>query len=276
MGDLAGALTLWQRLVDERHGGADSVIAYASLALRRGRGEEALERLRIQTLETPDDVDLRGVAGWLALQLGRTTEAREHLEATWGTAAADRYAVHLGRVRLLEGDLAGAAEAAERGAEGEPGALAWVLLGDVQRALGLAAAAERAYRRALENDPASYPARVNLGVLKLAQGDASAAGELFATAAEARPDAPDAWNDLGLARRAQGDFDGARGAYERALTVAPDFAPALKNLGILSEKYLGRPGAAVAYYDRYLAARPTDEEVSRWRKNAERTAGAEQ
>jgi Flp pilus assembly protein TadD len=275
MGDLAGALPLWESLVEERHGDLAALVSYASLAVQRGRGEEALVRLREKIREAPDDPDLQGVAGWVALRLGRTNEAKEHLEATWGTAAADRYAVHLGRARLLEGDLAGAAQAAELAVEEEPNASAWVLLGDAQRAMGLAAGAESAYLRALDHDPGSYAARVNLGVLKLAQGDASSAAELFTAAAQGRPDAPDAWNDLGLALRAQGDLEGARSAYEKALAVSPEFAPALKNLGILSEKYLEQPGAAVAFYDRYLAARPADEEVDRWRKIAERTARSE-
>ena len=59
---------------------------------------------------------------------------------------------------------------------------------------------------------------------------------------------------------------------EKALAADPAFAAALKDLGILNEKYLGRPGDARPFYDRYLAVRPGDAEVERWRKAAARLA----
>jgi tetratricopeptide (TPR) repeat protein len=270
MGDLAGAVPLFAGLVREGEGGTASVSAYASLAFRRGEGAEALDVLARRVRETPGDAELRGVAGWLALAIGRAPEARNYLEATWGTEVAGRYAVHLARARLVAGDLDGASEAIELARSTGEKAHVWVLLGDMRRARGAGARAEQAYLRALELEPEDYVARVNLGVLKLSQGDASGAAALFAEAVEVRPEAPDAWNDLGLARRAQGDLEGAQQAYTQALTVSPGFPPALRNLGILKEKYLGQPAAALPYYDRYLHLRPDDEDVSRWRKVAKR------
>jgi len=275
-GDLTAALERWEALVREGRGDTDNglLLAYASLAERRGRAEEALGLVAARAEERPGDAELRGIAGWLALSLGRTDEARGNLEATWGSPVAARFAQYLARARLLDGDLTGASAAAEAAAgRAEAGAPEWVLLGDVRRTQGLAAAAEEAYRRALALDAGEYAARVNLAVLRLSQGDFSGAEQLAAAAAELRPDDPEAWTDLGLARRALGKFAAAGEAYERALAASPGYPPALKNMGILNEKYLGRPAASLPYYDRYLEARPEDPEVTQWRKAALRRAG---
>ncbi len=277
-GDLPAALERWEILAREERGGTESglLLAYASLAERRGRAAEALGLVLARVEERPGDPELRGIAGWLALSLGRGEEARGHLEATWGGPVAERYAQYLARARLLDGDLAGAAAAAEAAA-GRPGAGAaeWVLVGDVRRTQGLASSAEEAYRRALALDAGEYAARVNLSVLRLSQGDFAGAEELALAAAELRPEDPEAWTDLGLARRALGKFAAAGEAYERALAAVPGYPPALKNMGILNEKYLGRPAAALPYYDRYLEARPEDGEVAQWRKAAVRRAAEE-
>lgn len=278
-GDASGALEKWEELTrDAPPAGAledaPDLVAYALLAQRRGRGAEAYDRVLARVRDHPEDAGLRGTAGWLALSLGKPEEAREHLEATWKTSEAQRFAVYLGRARLLAGDLSGALAAAEVAAA-RAGAAApeWVLLGEVRRAQGLAAASGEAYRRALELEPDNYEARVGLAVLRLSQGDFAGAEEWATAAALLRPGEPEAWANLGLARRALGQFEGAREAYERALLASPRHPPALKNLGILNEKYLGRPAQAVPYYDRYLEVRPGDEDVVQWRRAALRLAG---
>ncbi|MBI5017630.1 MAG: tetratricopeptide repeat protein [Deltaproteobacteria bacterium] len=250
-----------------------AVCRYATLAVREGRGREAETFLSSCAERDAGNPELRGVLGWIFLAQDEPGKARPHLEATWGTPVAERYAVFLARVRLLAGDLGGAADAAllaTRNAEAAPAA--WTLLGDAQRARGLAAPAEEAYRKALSLRPGDYAASVNLGVLWLGQGKPAEAEALFAAAASARPGAPEAWANLGLARKVQGDYRGAREVLEKALAADPECAPALKDLGIVNEKYLGRPADALPYYDRYLAVRPGDAEVERWRKAAARLA----
>lgn len=278
-GELPAALARWDELTrdvpaDGTGEDAPELVAYALLAQRRGRGAEAYERVLERVRARPQDAGLRGTAGWLALAEGRPGEAREHLEATWKTPEAPRFALYLGRARLFDGDLSGAEQAAEVAAARQgAGAPEWVLLGDVRRAQGLAAASGEAYRRALELAPDDYDARVGLAVLRLSQGDFAGAEELAAAAAALRPAGPEAWTNLGLARRALGNFAAAREAYEKALLASPRYPPALKNLGILHEKYLGRPADAVPYYDRYLEARPGDDQVAQWRRAALRLAG---
>ncbi len=275
-GDVPGAVGRRADLVRDGVGGDEAVRAYATAALRQGAGEEALDILAAEAEARPADAGLRGAAAWVALALGRPTEARRLLEPVAGAPGAGRNATYLGRARLLEGDLAGAAEMAER-AVSLPGAgeSEWVLLGDVRRRQGLAAAAAEAYRRALEAEPRGYDARVNLAVLRLVQGDAAGAEALSVEAAELAPGRPEAWTNLGLAHRARGAYEGARAAYERALEAAPGYPPALKNLGILNEKYRGRPADAIPLYDRYAEQRPEDETVRQWRKAAERRSAEE-
>lgn len=272
MGDPSGALPLLEEVARSPRSGTSSLAAYAGLAVRLGEGRAALALIEERLAAAPEDPELNGLAGWVALAVGDTSRARTRLEAAWSAAGRERFAVPLGRARLLTGDPGGAAEAAELATRARGDAEAWELLGDARQAQGLAAAAESAYRKALELAPEGYAARVNLGVLRLAQGNPAGAEALFLAATGERPDAPEAWTDLGLARRARGDLEGARDAYERALSVAPGYPKALKALAILHEKYLAEPAAALPLYDRYLEARPADEEVARWRKAAERRA----
>jgi tetratricopeptide (TPR) repeat protein len=277
MGDLAGALSLWREAVAAGPDDPKVWAAYAELAARRGAGTDALAVFLSRLNRLPDGEsippELSGITGWTALAAGLPERAAAYLAKTLDTPEAARFALALGHARLQIGDLDGAVSAAENGLAGDVGSVdAWLLLGDARRAKGLAAGAREAYLAVLDRDADNYAARINLGVLSLQRGEAEAAITLLETAAETRPGAPEAWHNLGLARRFLGQWARAKEAYETALRVAPGYPPALKNLGILNEKYLGLPGSAVPYYDRYLEQVPGDEEVRRWRKTAERLA----
>ena len=271
LGDPAGSLEAWDRVISLHGGDPEAFWAYATLAVGLGRAEQARARLREALGAGPPAPGPAAALGWLALRTGRPGEARRLLEAVWAGAEAGRYAALVGRARLLAGDRAGAAVAADRAVEARPRDPAgWTLRGDVARARGLLAAARADYERALAIDPGHYPALVNLGVIHLDQGDLGRAEARFRRAAEVRPGRPEAWNDLGLVLRSQGRFRDARDAYLRALEADPAFAPALRNLGICLEKYLGDVDRAVEAYRRYLELRPGDPEVPRWIRAAAR------
>ncbi len=271
LGDPAGSLEAWERVISLSGGDPEAFRAYAALAAGLGRAEQARARLREVRPDGPPSPALAATLGWLALRTGRPGEARELLEAVWASGEAGRYAALVGRARLLAGDPAGAAAAADRAVEARPRDPAgWTLRGDAARARGLLAAARSDYERALAIDPGHYPALVNLAVTHLDQGDLERAEARFRRAAEVRPGRPEAWNDLGLVLRSRGRFREARDAYLRALEVDPSFAPALRNLGICLEKYLGDADRAVEAYRRYLELRPGDPEVPRWIKAAAR------
>ncbi|HJL19757.1 MAG TPA: tetratricopeptide repeat protein [Sandaracinaceae bacterium LLY-WYZ-13_1] len=120
-------------------------------------------------------------------------------------------------------------------------------------------------RTAREAPPASED--VERGESLLAAGDAAAAEQAFRAAIEADPEDPRAHLDLGLALEMQERFDEAAAAYRAALEIDATFAEALNNLGVLlrdsgqhedavrtlREAVRARPGFASAHLNLALA-----------------------
>jgi predicted O-linked N-acetylglucosamine transferase (SPINDLY family) len=104
------------------------------------------------------------------------------------------------------------------------------LAGAASLALGDAAAAERAFRRAVEIDPRYADAHNNLGVALERQGRAQAALGYYAEALRLRLSYPEAHNNLGDALRALGRSRAAIDCYRQALRLRPDYARARANL----------------------------------------------
>jgi cellulose synthase operon protein C len=78
----------------------------------------------------------------------------------------------------------------------------------------------------------------------------------------------------GVAHRQAGRFAEARAAYEEALLGDPGYATAALNLAVLLDLYLGEPGAALGYYQRYAESTPEiDPRVERWSRDAANRAG---
>jgi tetratricopeptide (TPR) repeat protein len=121
-------------------------------------------------------------------------------------------------------------------------------------------------------DGAAHP-EIAAGLAALAAGRWAEAEAAFVQAGPG----PAAWNAIGVARRQQGRMEEAREAYEGAAMLDPaDPLPAL-NLGVLLDLYLGRPGAALAEYERYqrLAGGP-DVQVAAWVTEVRLRAGHEE
>ncbi|MGD8394141.1 MAG: tetratricopeptide repeat protein [Candidatus Eiseniibacteriota bacterium] len=108
-------------------------------------------------------------------------------------------------------------------------------LGLALAARGRLAAAEKAYRRAIELDPDYVYARVNLGQLYGTTGRPEQALELFEEAVAIDPEHVAALNNLGTARWTLGDLAGAEAAYRQALAVAPQAREPRRNLMRLLE-----------------------------------------
>ncbi|MGQ0430100.1 MAG: tetratricopeptide repeat protein [Gammaproteobacteria bacterium] len=88
---------------------------------------------------------------------------------------------------------------------------------------------------------------------------------------------PAAWTAIGVARRQQGRMAEAQEAYEGAAMLAPDDPLPALNMGVLLDLYLGRPGAALAAYERYQALAGTpDVQVTAWITEVRRRAGLEE
>lgn len=110
--------------------------------------------------------------------------------------------------------------------------------------------ARDAYRRALELDPASADARVNLGRLLHEAGELGAAEAHYRLALEVKSDDATAAFNLGVVLEDQERFDEAIHAYEVAIGADPRCSDAYFNLAHLCE-LIGRPAMALRYLKIY-------------------------
>jgi tetratricopeptide (TPR) repeat protein len=112
------------------------------------------------------------------------------------------------------------------------------------------AAAEEAYRQALEIDPAMADARLNLGRLLHEAGRTVEAEGHYRRALESRPDDATALFNLGVALQDLGRPADAAEVYEKALESDPELADAHYNLAFLYEE-LGRKRSAIGHLKSY-------------------------
>jgi tetratricopeptide (TPR) repeat protein len=113
----------------------------------------------------------------------------------------------------------------EQAAQLDPGnASYWTNLGNARRATEDPAAAERAYRRALEAD-GEFPDALNgLGTMAVQAGRAAEAVPLFERALRGDPDLHEARVNLGIALQANGERARAAAIFREVLATAPPSA----------------------------------------------------
>jgi tetratricopeptide (TPR) repeat protein len=125
---------------------------------------------------------------------------------------------------------------------------------EFERALALededVQAACKAYRRALELDPALVDAYVNLGRLVHEGGDAGEAARLYHLALERSPEDPVIHFNLALALEDGQGTAAAISHYERAIELDPHFADAHFNVAGLYEQ-IGHGSDALRHYHAY-------------------------
>lgn len=130
---------------------------------------------------------------------------------------------------------------------------AWKRLGEILRAHD-PAAAEAAWRRAVELAPADGEAHFHLGNLCRDRGELNAARTEYERALAAAPDHAGLLNNLGLVLQALGDRAGAEACFRRVLTATPEHPDALGNLAsVLFECEAFRQSSAT--YERLCAIR---------------------
>jgi tetratricopeptide (TPR) repeat protein len=129
-------------------------------------------------------------------------------------------------------------------------------------------AASRAYRRALEIDPALVPAIINLANVHYAQEHLPEAEALYERAIGLDPDLFEAHFNLGNVLHDLGRLDEARAAYEAALRLNADYAEAHFYLAVTLEK-LGRSQQARMHWLRYRELAPDGEWVQLAREFSE-------
>jgi tetratricopeptide (TPR) repeat protein len=128
-------------------------------------------------------------------------------------------------------------------------------LGLLHETTGNRAAAREAFQRSLEEDLASYPARLGLGRLALAEGNAAEAVEHLAQAAEIAPRDAVVRFEHGNALYAAGRMDEAAAEYRAAMDMEPFWADVPLRLGLAYDN-LGQPQRALAMYRAYLQRAP--------------------
>jgi len=128
----------------------------------------------------------------------------------------------LGLLNADAGRPSQAAEFFESAATRDPSnASYWTNLGNARRAEDNLAAAEAAYRRALEADPKYADAANGLGVLLVQQHKSAEAIPWFQKALQQSPDFHEARLNLGIAYQESGDVEKARDAFREVLAKAP-------------------------------------------------------
>ncbi len=110
--------------------------------------------------------------------------------------------------------------------------------------------AQAAYRHAIEQDPTSVMAHINLGCLLHAAGNLSTAERHYRKALKCADDHALAWYNLGVLLEDRQRVDEAVPAYERAIAADPDLADAHYNLALLYER-AGRKQEAVRHFAIY-------------------------
>lgn len=116
--------------------------------------------------------------------------------------------------------------------------------------------ARRAYLAAVAAAKGDYPeAFLNLGLLEKGAGDAAAARKAYRRAIALRPAYAAAWLNLGKLEESTGRVGEAEKAWRKALEVDAKYAPALLSLGQLHSSQ-GRFDDAIADFRRALALRP--------------------
>jgi tetratricopeptide (TPR) repeat protein len=162
--------------------------------------------------------------------------------------AAEPY-FELAEAEAASGNKQAAVRAYRQAIERDPAALQPLNnLANLLADLGRPDEAIELYRKAIEIDPLASKTRTNLGLALLEKGDTQGAEQAFRDAVDANPMDSEAQLNLGSALLAGGDLQAARRALETALVIEPAKAKAHYNLGLLFLT-LGQPADARAHFE---------------------------
>ncbi len=195
-------------------------------AMRQGRLEEAEARLAHALRKCPHDAESRRCLAQLMWTQGRRREAITQMDSAVRLSGDDPvWMIELGRMLLEEGDYNVAGECAARSKARDPTAgAAWALEGDVLQAGGDAAAAQRAYHRAMAAAGAPPATLLSLASLYERQGKHQRS---LATLRRYEDSTPEQEHPADLPLR-QGLALESLGRYEQAIVK---FTEAEQNLG---------------------------------------------
>jgi choline-sulfatase len=239
-GDLPGAITLGERLVERRPGMAISLVHLAFLYNQAGEHLRAMAAIRRALALNPAAADVAALAGAYLTEGGRADEAVRLLVTYTGVAEPD--------VDVL------------------------IAYGVALATAGHPKEALEAFARAGAADPSNGLPLVDAGTVYLMGGDRERAATAFSDALKIDPTLARAHNGLGVIDAEQKNYESALSHWRRAAELAPRDHETLFNLGDVLVK-MGRPVEARSYWERYLAVAPSGDALSdsarvkRWLSN---------
>ncbi|GEM_PF-75522 len=130
----------------------------------------------------------------------------------------------------------------------------------LRRSPGRHADAERYLLRAIELEPESFVALINLGTLYMSQQNAERALWAYGRASEVDPKHSEPWTQIMVLHRLVGDMNKALAAAEKVLSINPE-EPVAHMIAALCCEALGRPSEADTHVRAALAADPARVQV---------------
>jgi len=233
-----------------------------------GEHEYAVEEGRRYLREQPDNVQTRILVAQSLVMLGKNEDALEELSMVSESDRTPEVRFAFGRIYMGMGDFAKAREHLEAANEGRPGqpeilrsllsldqrenrfpesvarikaaveanpdsAPLWRLQGVVSLMAGENDAAEKAFQKAIELDPADIASYEQLARHYAKSGRLQETIELYQEALKVKPDAAQLYHFLGVLYEYGGQRQKAIESYEEAVRRAPELAEAKNNLAYL-------------------------------------------
>lgn len=206
----------------------------AETALEEGEVARALASLRHHLAHNPETQDVLLRVARLAEELDDRTLATAALERAEVLTPDDpEVSFRLARVLLEDGRLAKARTAAKVALRLSPeSSSAWALHGRAEMAVSEWDAAELAFDRALDLEPANAHLYNYRGLLLVLRKRGAEAADALQTSVALFGDEVPAYvlNNLGLAHELEGALEPAREAFEQALAASPFYVKARVNL----------------------------------------------
>jgi tetratricopeptide (TPR) repeat protein len=239
----------------------------ARLLTRRGRLDPALEELRRAEALTDSEAQLGEILALearVALDLGKTDDARRVLAQARGIAPERLLRVAEGDLAKAQGDFARAVGFYKDAvAEGRPDAVLERKLGESLAALGSKTEAEAAFRRALAGTEAPSDLEGVYGDLSLLLQSEGREGEVRHTleaGVKVLPRSAALWGMEGAALGRAADYRGAIAAFERSVAIQPTPLACKSLAALVFEEQKDRP-RAVALWKQSLALDPGQRDV---------------
>jgi len=114
-------------------------------------------------------------------------------------------------------------------------------------------------------EPKASGAWTNLGITQVKLGDSAAAETAFRKAIDSNRRQVEAWNQLGMLQRRAGRLEEAAASWQAALEIDPLHADAHWNLAILYDRHQPDPAQALAHYTQYRElTRSDDPQLAQW------------